>query len=226
MSEFMKKAFTYICAVLFFTGCEKRDNLYLRTEVITIASSKAMVARHFSYRPYLMARYSDADGWTPYYDITGFEYEPGYEYALKVNVSMFKEDLGWDCVLRNGPPYRYELHEVTSKIKKESPGVPAGPMEHYREGDICLGGETLTVASEQVHDLTGSYFIVRRDGSAEWEVLPLPILGFGYESGHEYVIRVFAYAQKDAAHPYQAYKYLLARVESQEKKDSRNLPCR
>lgn len=219
----MKKTVWWVCAVLLFAGCEKRDNLYLRTEVITVASAKGMSLRNGNgFYPSLMSKFSQTDQWTAYSDIEGFDYEPGYEYDLKVKVSMIDYPKGMEVCF--GPSCRYELLEVTSKTKKESQGVPTGPMEHYSDGDICLGGGLFTVASEQVHDLTGSYFIVKRGENARWEVLPLPILGFEYEPGYEYVIHAFAYAKKDSQNPYDPYKYLLYQVDSQEKKDSRDLP--
>ena len=92
-------------------------------EVITVASATAD-CMGVGPQKCLLVKHQGADGWEFWYSgIEGFEYQPGYEYVLKIR----KEKVTNPAADRSG--IKYVLVEVVSKTEKVSEGLPPNITE-------------------------------------------------------------------------------------------------
>lgn len=104
-----------VCAVV-FCHCKKSDEDIMMT-VASRKSSCYVVEKSSCY----IVRIGNSPDWLTIADyINGFEYEPGFEYVIKVQEKRI-----------NNPPedYRgeYILKEIVSKEKKDSENLPPDP---------------------------------------------------------------------------------------------------
>lgn len=102
---------------------EGRKVLSSKDYVITIASHKlegVLTSCGMSLKGEVLAVKKDGSTtWEPWGGITGFDYEEGYEYRLKINETDYLD-------YRMGDPAwtEHKLLEVLSKEKKETEGLP------------------------------------------------------------------------------------------------------
>lgn len=87
---------------------------------LTVASQKGTCNIVGEYSCYIV-KYDGSSTWTTIPEsIKGFDYQPGYEYVIRVSKKKV-----------NNPPQDYTgeyiLHEVISKVQKDSDGLPIIP---------------------------------------------------------------------------------------------------
>lgn len=122
--------FMFICCMLSFTSC-LNDNLEEEGTQVTgyeeytlTVASKKLLGVDFSCGSDVVTevyavKKADADEWEPFTYIQDFDYEPGYEYTLRISETDYVD-------YRRGDPAwtEYKLLEVLSKEKKDSEGLP------------------------------------------------------------------------------------------------------
>ncbi len=110
-----KKLFLLLFACLLFFSCEKDNIGHVTTLTVASEQGTGLVVGLF---PCYIVKYEGSDKWTTMTEyIKGFDYEPGYEYVIKV----VKEEL------RNPPQDHlgsYQLIKIISKVKKNSENLP------------------------------------------------------------------------------------------------------
>jgi hypothetical protein len=111
----MKIYFLFIFLFLFSVSSCDSDNDFTVSEQIIIVDSKTEIKFdevHNIERPYLRVKFQeDATEWTSVYGISGFDYEEGYVYVLKVKEKVLKKPLE-DQLKTN-----YEFMKLISKTK-------------------------------------------------------------------------------------------------------------
>lgn len=105
-----------VCSLFVLCACEDKEKILL----LTVASEKGscFVVGEF---PCYIVKFNKNDNWTTITEsIKGFDYEPGYEYVIKVREKHIKN-----------PPEdylgEYFLIDVISKEKKDSENLPPKP---------------------------------------------------------------------------------------------------
>ena len=110
-----KKLFILLFCFALFLGCEKRGNTVSEVELV-VSSELVMAIDAVSLleTPYLQVKEVgvESDYWLNIYGIKGFEYEPDYEYLLKV----YKKKV--DERIQDMPSVEYTLIKIISKTKK------------------------------------------------------------------------------------------------------------
>ncbi len=109
--------------------------------VLTVASEKrlgmAPSGGSLLTQVYAVRKESSAQ-WESLAAIAGFDYEPGYEYEIRVSETSYLD-------YRMGDPAwtEHELLEVISKEEKSSCGVPLNfiPGWYYEQSCVCLNAE-------------------------------------------------------------------------------------
>ncbi len=92
---------------------------------ITIASRKKEVTYSredspiFGQFEYCWVKYDSLSHWIVFGDpIENFDFEPGFEYVLRVKRTTLAEPAA------DGSPWRFEMEELLSTTKKDSEGLP------------------------------------------------------------------------------------------------------
>lgn len=120
----MRKLFYLFIAVsMAATACGGKKE----SEVLTIASEQADCMGVAPQKCMLIKREGNTDWEFWYTGIEGFEYEPGYEYVVKIRREKVSD-----------PPadmssVRYVLEKVVSKVRKESEGLPTRIINYPME---------------------------------------------------------------------------------------------
>lgn len=100
-------------------SCNDSDEFTVSEKVILVDSKTEMGfdAVHNKERPYLRVKFDkEAADWSTIYGISGFDYEEGYIYELKIQEKVLKNPL------QDQPTTSYTLIELISKTKvTESP---------------------------------------------------------------------------------------------------------
>lgn len=112
------KIFKLMClfAVL-LSGCNKDD----KEMILVVASEKRSCITVDDYSCYVV-KDKGSDVWRYMSSsIIGFDYEPGYEYTIKISVRNIKNPP------QDGSSKEYTLRELISKEKKESENLPPKP---------------------------------------------------------------------------------------------------
>lgn len=114
---------TSLCSCLSDDDDEGRKVLSSKDYVITVASCKleGVVAScgNFTKTEVLAIRKDGSTNWEAWGGIQGFNYEPGYEYRLKVNETTYL-----DYSMGEPAWTEHKLLEVLSIDKKETEGLP------------------------------------------------------------------------------------------------------
>lgn len=110
-----------------------------------------------------------------YEGIEGFDYEPGYEYKLRIKAKQLAEPP------QDASSVRYSLLELISKTPARS-NIP----------DSYYPTFTMEVAPEPVSYYGELYLSVRfpEVGLNDWQRWPFRIEGFDYEQGYSYKLKV------------------------------------
>ena len=142
VKTFLSIAVAFVCASCFYS-CQSDDNgeegsKVTSTEdyILTVASHKvegvwAPVGGNPFLAELLAVKKDGSKDWKPLYSISGFNYEVGYEYRVRINETSYLD-------YRMGDPAWTELKilEVISKERKESEGLPENFIpEWYKELD-------------------------------------------------------------------------------------------
>lgn len=156
---------------LFITACDDNDtDMHNKELIIKIASERLFFnGDGIGYLPYYGKTYY-SDQWKSFDGISGFEYEEGYEYVLRI----------WQEKWHNGEIadagiYRYKLLEVISKEKKDSEDIPSQTF-------------FLTIGSARMPNPTPEAHYQARIGD-EWKPFP-EMNNFYYQEGYEYVLLI------------------------------------
>ncbi|HJC17911.1 MAG TPA: DUF4377 domain-containing protein [Candidatus Alistipes stercorigallinarum] len=159
---------------LLFTSCAKDEE---RVEVWTVASEMGIVHGVFNLQPALMIRTDESTDWRPMlHGIEGFDYEPGYEYRIRVRLNARNEPMA------DGASLKYTLAELYDK----RPASSQLPAEYFPEFTMEIGPHF-----SRFHGV--DYLSVRLPDYGvvtEWQPWPWPIEGLDYEEGHLYRLRV------------------------------------
>lgn len=108
-------AMAAVFAVAGFTRCSDGD-----AEVMVVAS-ETRTCYGVMKQQCMLVKGIDAASWEFFYgNIEGFEYEPGYEYVLKVKKSVVENPP------QDASSVKYELVKVLSREQKTSEGMPQG----------------------------------------------------------------------------------------------------
>jgi heat shock protein HslJ len=140
-----------------------------------------------------------------YSQIEGFEFEPGYEYELKVRV----EDV--ENPPAGGSSLKYTLIEEVSKTPA---AAETGEMTGQDEGDVV----TMYVGPE-LADCVGvgpqECMLVKYSPEEEYQYFYNQIEGFTYEPGYEYELQVLVTPIENPPADGSSLKYTLVEVVSQ-----------
>ncbi len=96
------------------------------TQTVTVASEEGVYIGVISVPgPCMMMRTDAGSNWNACRGIEGFEYEPGYEYVLRLDVYdiIFPSDI---LVCYDGPGQKYVLKNVVSKTAKTTEDIRWG----------------------------------------------------------------------------------------------------
>ncbi len=121
--------------------------------------------------PYLV-KYYNSNNWEKFYaDILKFDYDPKYEYDIKV------------VKHKNGPNLTYTLAKTFAKSLSENTEVAT-----WEVGESYVNAQRLGKLK---------CLQIKTDKQNKWEYLNTPIRGFDYQEGYRYRIRVKQTKQKD-----------------------------
>ena len=110
---------TLVGAIMTITGCSGNG----AAETITVASRKAVCYGAGKMECFLIKHQPDGQ-WEFWYDgIEGFDYEPGYEYVIKVR--RVEREKG----LQDVGSYYYRFADLVSMEEKQSENLPQIPEE-------------------------------------------------------------------------------------------------
>lgn len=103
-----------LCSLFVLCACGDKEKEY----ILTVASERYMLSDGY---PCFIVKFDKSEKWTIIGKmITGFDYEPGHEYVLKVKEKIVKN-----------PPVDYQgaytVLELISKEKKNSENLPPKP---------------------------------------------------------------------------------------------------
>ena len=171
----MKKyLLTLLLPGLLLCACDKDDDYTIREW--TIASELGIAHGPHTLQPVLLYRTGDDNAWRTLYEGIGeFDYEPGYEYRLRVKAEQLADPP------QDGSSVRITLLEQLSKTPARSE-IPARFYPAF----------TMEVAPNPVSYHGKSYLGVRfpEAGLNEWQPWPFPIEGFDYEPGYTYTLSI------------------------------------
>lgn len=121
----MKKILMFFCVsltALCYLGC--KDNAGRDVVEVTVAS-ELRDCSGVGRMQCMLVKFPGYQSWEYFYSpIEGFEYEPGYEYVLKVRKQKVENPPA------DASSVKYTLVKTVSKTRKESAGLPERmPME-------------------------------------------------------------------------------------------------
>ena len=94
-------------------ACDKNDDYTVREW--TVASQLGISHGFHTLQPVLLVKANDDTSWRAVYEgIEGFDYEPGYEYKLRIKAKQLAEPL------QDASSVRYSLLELISKTPARS----------------------------------------------------------------------------------------------------------
>lgn len=106
--------FSFLFIVL-LNACDKSEFIISEVELIVASEMVTAVdAEDGEEKPFLQVKEvgDNSEHWLMIYGINGFEYEPGYEYILKVEKKVRRKDVMYL------PSFEYTLIEIISKTEK------------------------------------------------------------------------------------------------------------
>lgn len=163
-----------LLAAFAFTACDKNDDYEVREW--TIASQLGIAHGSHTLQPVLLVKTNNDTSWRAVYSgIEGFDYEPGYEYRLRIMATQLSDPP------QDGSSVRYTLLEQLSK----TPATSVIPEQFFPVF-------TMEVAPQPMN-YQGQHFLGVRfpeSGLNEWQPWPFRIEGFDYEPGYTYKLQV------------------------------------
>lgn len=117
-----------LASLLLLTGCKEDEeadrtqerNMYVASRRIYLNLPAGGPALHY------LTRFEPGEQWGHILSIHDFQYEPGYEYLLRVRITDQTPEPG---VVVDGDPTRYDCMEVLYRVRKTSDGLPADAVE-------------------------------------------------------------------------------------------------
>ena len=171
----MKKYVILLFASIFaFSACDKTDDYTVREW--TVASQLGIAYGFNALQPVLLVKANDDTSWRAVYaGIEGFDYEPGYEYKLRIKARELAEPP------QDAPSMRYSLLELVSKTPARS-SIP----------DTYYPTFTMQVAPDPVSYYGQTLLNVRfpEVGMNEWQPWPYALEGFEFEQGYTCSLKV------------------------------------
>lgn len=155
-------------------ACDKNDDYTVREW--TVASQLGISHGFHTLQPVLLVKANDETSWRAVYEgIEGFDYEPGYEYKLRIKAKQLPEPP------QDASSVRYSLLELISK----TPARSSIPDSYYPTF-------TMEVAPAPVNYYGELYLSVRfpEVGLTDWQRWPFRIEGFEYEQGYSYKLKI------------------------------------
>lgn len=154
----------------FITSCDNEDG-HNKEMIATIASEKSLYTGGEMYAPYF-AKVEGESQWTSLESISGFDFEEGYEYVLRI----WREK--WhDGEIQDAGIYRYKLLEVVSRDKKDSENLPV------QRFFIHIGPQKVANPTPE------NTYYARWNEAGKWNAFP-DIEGFDFEEGCEYILLI------------------------------------
>lgn len=137
----MKKFLLILSVVTLCASCAKRE----KTETLTVASERA-IDQSVPGQECFLVKHDGQQDWELWcFDIEGFDYQPGYEYVIRI-----KEKQEPGIALR-----KYELVNEVSKVMKESEKMPEN-LIHRASDEIKKirdeAGEKIDEITDKVKD--------------------------------------------------------------------------
>lgn len=171
----MRNTILFLTVLLFapgaaFVSCSS-DNDYNKELILTVASKALLNTGYESSHAYYVKPKGVVD-WMPFESISGFDYEEGYEYIIRVSQEKWH-----DGEVQDAGIYKYAFLRLISKTKKNSENIPAQRF-------------FLSIASKNVTDseVSGHPYYAKMTGD-NWTTFP-EIEGFDYTPGYEYVLLI------------------------------------
>lgn len=165
---------TLLLAAFACTACDKDDEYEIREW--TVASQLGIAHGPHTLQPVLLVKANDDTSWRALYGgIEGFEYQPGYEYRLRIKAEQLPD------TPQDGSSIRYTLLEQISK----APATSVIPERFFP-------AFTMEVAPQPMNYRGQRFLGVRfpESGLNEWQPWPFRIEGFEYEPGYVYRLRI------------------------------------
>ena len=156
---------TLLLAACVCTACDKDDEYAIREW--TVASQLGIAHGASTLQPVLLVKANDDTSWRALYGgIEGFEYQPGYEYRLRIKAEQLPD------TPQDGSSIRYTLLEQISK----APATSVIPERFFP-------AFTMEVAPQPMNYRGQRFLGVRfpESGLNEWQPWPFRIEGFEYE---------------------------------------------
>lgn len=165
---------TLLLAAFACTACDKDDEYEICEW--TVASQLGIAHGPHTLQPVLLVKANDDTSWRALYGgIEGFEYQPGYEYRLRIKAEQLPDPP------QDGSSIRYTLLEQISK----APATSVIPERFFP-------AFTMEVAPQPMNYRGQRFLGVRfpESGLNEWQPWPFRIEGFEYEPGYVYRLRI------------------------------------
>lgn len=118
----------FLASSLLMAGC-KEDGGEDRTQERTLYVASHRIRLNLpAGGPVLhyLTRSEPGERWGHLLYIHDFQYEPGFEYLIRVRITEFTPEPG---LIVDGDPTRYDCLEVLSKVRKTSEGLPDDAVE-------------------------------------------------------------------------------------------------
>jgi len=182
---------------IFITSCDNEDR-HNKEMTVTIASEKSLYTGGEMYAPYF-AKIEGETQWTSLEGISGFDFEEGYEYVLRI----WREK--WhDGEIQDASIYRYKLLEVISRDKKDSENLPV------QRFFIHIGPQKVANPTPE------STYYVRWNEAGKWNTFP-DIEEFDFQAGYEYILLIDRVFNDVGLHPRISYIYVSTYQKTKEK---------
>lgn len=172
------------------TACDKEDDYSVREW--TVASQLGISHGYFALQPVLLVKANDDTSWRALYEgIEGFDFQPGYEYRLRIKARQLSDPP------QDASSIRYSLLELISK----TPARSAIPDSYYPTFTMEVAPEPVDYYGQQ---LLGVRF--PEAGIYDWQPWPFPLEGFDYQPGYTYKLKIGTSVVQTEAH-YYAVRY-------------------
>lgn len=172
------------------TACNKEDDYSVREW--TVASQLGISHGYLALQPVLLVKANDDTSWRALYEaIEGFDFQPGYEYRLRIKARQLSDPP------QDASSIRYSLLELISK----TPARSAIPDSYYPTFTMEVAPEPVDYYGQQ---LLGVCF--PEAGIDDWQPWPFPLEGFEYEPGYTYKLKIGTSVVQTEAH-YYAVRY-------------------
>lgn len=163
-----------LASAIGLTSCDKEDSSTMAEW--TVASEWGIAQGVYGLQPVLLIQVDGGTTWnTMSHEIEGFDYEPGYEYKIRVEAEKLPTPM------EDSSQFKYSLLEQIEKKAAQTP-LPEGYLPRF----------TMEVGPQFIYHDNQAFLSVRfpDTGLNDWQAWPFPIEEFDYELGHLYRLKV------------------------------------